>query len=211
MSDLASDLQGTEDRLRAWRHSSARAGADEALGWALSWYEGMDLNLLAERRKGSCWIENPEYVQRRQERAFEIARYAETRFYIEGDDVQVPDEDEEAVVVEEGEVTSGGEEARDTGAGLGSEVVIAESGAAEDEDDDVDEHIQVEDSPSRIAKEKALAVARARLLHWGSRSMCRPMNLYGWLPRLVPRLLLMLLQLLHTPPSNLSSSYETKH
>ena len=36
MSDLASDLQGTEDRLHAWRHSSARAGADEALGWA-SW------------------------------------------------------------------------------------------------------------------------------------------------------------------------------
>ena len=32
MSDLASDLQVTEDRLRAWRHSSARAGADEALG-----------------------------------------------------------------------------------------------------------------------------------------------------------------------------------
>ena len=28
MSDLASDLQGTEDRLRVWRHSSARAGAD---------------------------------------------------------------------------------------------------------------------------------------------------------------------------------------
>ena len=36
MSDLAADLQGTEDRLHAWRQSSARAGADEALGWALS-------------------------------------------------------------------------------------------------------------------------------------------------------------------------------
>ena len=32
MPDLASDLQGTEDRIRAWLHSSARAGADEALG-----------------------------------------------------------------------------------------------------------------------------------------------------------------------------------
>ena len=52
--------------------------------------------------------------------------------------------------------------ARDTGAGLGSEVVIAESGAAEDEDDDVDEHIQVKDSSSRIAKEKAIAAAKAR-------------------------------------------------
>ena len=50
MKDLADDLQGTEDRLRAWRHSSARDGADEALGWALYWYEGMDLNLLVRRR-----------------------------------------------------------------------------------------------------------------------------------------------------------------
>ena len=79
MSDLASDLRGTEDRLRAWRHSSARAGADEALGWALSWYEGMDLGLLVRRRQGSRWTEDPEHVQRRQERAFEIAKYAETR------------------------------------------------------------------------------------------------------------------------------------
>ena len=134
----------------------------EALGWALSWYEGMDLGLLVRKRQGSHWIEDPEHVQRRQERAFEIAKYAETRFYIEGDDVSVPDEDEEAVVMEEEEVTSGGEEARDAGAGHGGEDVTAGSGAAEDEDDDVDEHNQVGDSPSRIAKEKALAVARAR-------------------------------------------------
>ena len=32
LPDLAADLQGTEARLRAWRHSSARAGVDEALG-----------------------------------------------------------------------------------------------------------------------------------------------------------------------------------
>ena len=68
----------------------------------------MDLDLLVERRQGSFWIENPEFVQRRQERAFEIAKYAETRYYIEGDDVSVPDEDEEAVIVEEEEVTSDG-------------------------------------------------------------------------------------------------------
>ena len=46
LPDLAVDLQGTEARLRAWRHFSARAGVDEALGWALSWYEVMDLDLL---------------------------------------------------------------------------------------------------------------------------------------------------------------------
>ena len=49
LPELAADLQGTEARLRAWRHSFARVGADEALGWALSWYEGMDINLLVER------------------------------------------------------------------------------------------------------------------------------------------------------------------
>ena len=66
MLDLADDLQGTEDRLRAWRHSSARAGTeDEALGWALSSYEGMDLDLLVRRRSGSPWIEDSEHIQRR--------------------------------------------------------------------------------------------------------------------------------------------------
>ena len=53
LPDLAANLQGTEARLRAWRHSSARAGADEALGWVFSWYEGMDLILLVERWRGS--------------------------------------------------------------------------------------------------------------------------------------------------------------
>ena len=53
MSDLASDLRGTEGQLRAWRHSSPWAGADESLCWAFSWYEGMDLGLLVERRQGS--------------------------------------------------------------------------------------------------------------------------------------------------------------
>ena len=38
IAELAACLQGSEANLREWRHSSARAGADEALAWALSWY-----------------------------------------------------------------------------------------------------------------------------------------------------------------------------
>ena len=68
MSDSTDNLQGTEGRLRAWRHSSARAGADEALGWALSWYEGMDLDLLVRRRQGSPWIEDPEHIRSEERR-----------------------------------------------------------------------------------------------------------------------------------------------
>ena len=136
MKDLADDLQGTEDRLRAWRHSSARAGSDEALGWALSWYEGMDLDLLVQRRSGSRWTSDAEHIQRRQERAFEIAKYAETRYYIEGDEVSLPDEDEEVAVVEEEEVNSGEEDAREAGARLGGDVLVTESADVVDEEEE---------------------------------------------------------------------------
>ena len=46
VAELAICLQGSETRLRDWRHSAARAGADEVLAWALFWYEEMDLNVL---------------------------------------------------------------------------------------------------------------------------------------------------------------------
>ena len=64
--------------------------------------------------------------------------------------------------MEEDEVTSGGEGARDAEAGRGGADITARSGAGVEGDDDVDEHIQVEDSPSRIAREKAIAAAKAR-------------------------------------------------
>ena len=113
----------------------------------------MDLDLLVRRRSGSPWIVDPEHIQRRQERAFEIAKYAETRFYIEGDDVSLPDEDEEAAVIEEEEeVNSGEEDARVARSRLGGD------GGEEN----VDEDIQAEASPRQVDREKALAAARAR-------------------------------------------------
>jgi hypothetical protein len=44
--DLGNDLQLSKVRLRQWRDSGARVGADEALTYFLSWYEKVDLETL---------------------------------------------------------------------------------------------------------------------------------------------------------------------
>jgi hypothetical protein len=51
--DLGNDLQLAKVRLREWRDSGARVGADEALTYFLSWYEKADLETLRTVRKGS--------------------------------------------------------------------------------------------------------------------------------------------------------------
>ena len=124
VAELIAKLRDTESKLRAWRHSSARARSDEALAWALSWYEGMNLNLLEKTREGSLWLSDPQRIQRRQARAYEIAKYAETRAYIDGDDNSDAEDDE------------GDEEGDDAGAS-GSE-------ADAHEEEQVDEHIQID-------------------------------------------------------------------
>ena len=94
----------------------------------------MNLDVPAKQRKGSSWLSDPVRIQKRQERAFEIAKYANTREYIEGDD----DSDEE-VDEEEEDDDSGGEEAHynDDGAARFCGVV--------------DENIQVDESLARNA------------------------------------------------------------
>ena len=62
IADLAIRLQASEAKLREWRHSSARAGADEALAWVLSWYEEMDLDMRKTQREGSRWVEDSGHV-----------------------------------------------------------------------------------------------------------------------------------------------------
>ena len=91
---LAEALRGSKQRLCEWRHSSARAGSDEALSWVLSWYEKINLDALAEVRATSSWITDPALVRKRQERAFAIAKWADSREYIPGDDNS--DDEEEA-------------------------------------------------------------------------------------------------------------------
>ena len=53
VDELARCLQGAEKRLREWRASATRVGADEALIFVLSWYENIDLDVLQSTRAGS--------------------------------------------------------------------------------------------------------------------------------------------------------------
>jgi hypothetical protein len=51
--DLGNDLQLSKVRLRQWRESGARVGADEALTYFLSWYGKVDLETMRTVREGS--------------------------------------------------------------------------------------------------------------------------------------------------------------
>ena len=134
---LAEALRGSKQRLREWRHSSARAGADEALSWVLSWYEQINLDALAELRATSSWVTDPALVRRRQERAFAIAKWADSREYIPGDDDSEDEEEEEA----------------------DSDHEYADSGATRDaEEEAVDEEIQMEAAPQSTNTESGTQV-----------------------------------------------------
>ena len=137
VAELAACLLGSEAKLREWRHSSARAGADEALAWVLSWYDRLDLDTLKTQREGSRWVENAELVQQRQERAYEIARWANTREYIDGPNFSDGDEDEEEQVED-----SAGEEG-------------AADSEADSEEEAVDATIEIDQAPSRTTTSPA--------------------------------------------------------
>src|SRR3954470_21010084 len=70
-----------------------------ALTAVLSWYEDISLDTLMNLRTGSRWVEDPEFVARRQARAFQLIEYADVHNWIEGpsflsnlaDDVEVED------------------------------------------------------------------------------------------------------------------------
>jgi hypothetical protein len=70
--ELTEILMDSGDRLDEWRASAACAGADEALSFVLSWYEGIDLDILKTMRIGSKWTSEPELIQKRQETAYAI-------------------------------------------------------------------------------------------------------------------------------------------
>jgi hypothetical protein len=59
---LAEILMDRGDHLDEWRASAARARADEALSFVLSWYEGIDLDVLKTMRIGSKWTLEPELI-----------------------------------------------------------------------------------------------------------------------------------------------------
>ena len=83
-----------------WRSSAARVGADEALMYVLSWYEGINLDMLKTVRDGSKWTTDPELIRRHQELAHSLIQYAPVHSFVAGE--RVP-QAEEIADVDEGE------------------------------------------------------------------------------------------------------------
>ena len=115
VSALAERLSGGNDQLRAWRESAARAGAEEALMWVLSWYEELDLGMLIGTREGYSWIDDPELMKKRQALAYDMAQYAHAHTWIPDPNPpaqdQAKDEDaEDEEGEDEGEDADAGEE-----------------------------------------------------------------------------------------------------
>ncbi len=103
IEELAEYLLTSEERLIEWRESAARAGADEALAFVLSWYEGIKLDVLQTMRTGSKWIEDPELIQQRRQRAYSFVQYADIHNFVEApeDPDDGEDDEEESEEVDE--------------------------------------------------------------------------------------------------------------
>jgi hypothetical protein len=110
--DLGGDLQLAKVRLRQWRDSGARVGADEALTYFLSWYEKVDLETLRTVREGSIWTMDPEHIRRRQELAHSYVDYADTESFVQ--DIREPEKEPAAEDAEGSDSSQDEEEAEDT-------------------------------------------------------------------------------------------------
>jgi hypothetical protein len=91
--DLSNDLQLSKVRLREWRDSGARVGADEALTYFLSWYENADLETLRSVREGSIWTTDLEHIRHRQELAHSYVDNADTEAFVR--DIREPEKNED--------------------------------------------------------------------------------------------------------------------
>ena len=129
IEELSKCLSGAEARVREWRSSAARAGADQALTFVLSWYESINLNAVRSLRQGSKWTANPTLIESRKDAAKFMASYAPTRHFIPGpaysDDEEDDQDDEEG----------------------------------EDEEDDIDEEIEAEAPDAGTARATETAAA----------------------------------------------------
>ena len=136
IEELSKCLSGAETRVREWRSSAARAGADQALTFVLSWYEDIKLEAVRALRCKSIWTSDPELIDRRKEAASFMAGYADTRHFIPGpaysddeddssDDEEEDDDEEEALDEEieaEGPDTATDAVAADTAKQPGSDI-----------------------------------------------------------------------------------------
>ncbi|XP_024310545.1 uncharacterized protein LOC106866888 [Brachypodium distachyon] len=103
--ELAKRLLEVEDRLNEWQESAAHVGADEALSFVLSWYDGINLDVLQSMRVAPPFLSDPELVAKRQERAYSFIQYANVQKFVEGPvsqaDAEMAEEDKQEEVDEE--------------------------------------------------------------------------------------------------------------
>jgi hypothetical protein len=109
--DLGNDLQLSKVRLREWRDSSARVGADEALTYFLSWYKKVDLETLRSVREGSAWTTDPEFIRCHQELAHSYVDYADTEVFVR--DICQPEKKDDAKDAKGSDSSQDEEEAED--------------------------------------------------------------------------------------------------
>ena len=94
IDELSRCLQAYEKRLKEWRASAARVGADKALIYVLSWYEGINLDALQAMRADSKWTTDPVLVQRRRDRAYSFIRHAPLHDFVAGPEYSDDEEEE---------------------------------------------------------------------------------------------------------------------
>ena len=96
LANLIQWLEKAPDRLLDWKDSAARAGADMALSFVLSWYDEVDLNQLETRRAGVEDGLSPETKTFRLARACTIADFVNKGIFIEDPNPPEAEEEEEA-------------------------------------------------------------------------------------------------------------------
>ena len=91
LANLVKWLEGAPDRLLDWKESAARAGADMALSFVLSWYEEVSLDQLETHRAGVEDALSAENKTRRLARACAIADFVNQSVFV--DDPNAPEDD----------------------------------------------------------------------------------------------------------------------
>ncbi|KAM0931461.1 hypothetical protein ACQ4PT_000466 [Festuca glaucescens] len=101
--NLVKWLENAPDRLLEWKESTARAGADMALSFVLSWYEEVSLDQLESRRAGVEDTLSAENKTRRLARACAIADYVNHNIFVNDPNLpeEGPGEEEEMADAEE--------------------------------------------------------------------------------------------------------------
>ncbi|XP_071683843.1 uncharacterized protein [Lolium perenne] len=97
-------------RIREWKWSAARAGADAALRIACSWYEELDLDAFHSLLGDAPTDTDPVLSAKRQDRAYRIAEFAHTRTFIPpppGVRDEISDDEEDAEDEQDEEAAGG--------------------------------------------------------------------------------------------------------